>query len=40
MKEAGVVRTAVIMVGRTLGAEQFRDSHLYSPHRERSRDDH
>ncbi|OMI34908.1 precorrin-4 C(11)-methyltransferase [Streptomyces sparsogenes] len=35
MKEAGVVRTAVIMVGRTLGAEQFRDSHLYSTTRER-----
>ncbi|MEU7423017.1 precorrin-4 C(11)-methyltransferase [Streptomyces sp. NPDC040750] len=34
-KEAGVVRTAVIMVGRTLGAEQFPDSHLYSPERER-----
>ncbi|MFE6618063.1 precorrin-4 C(11)-methyltransferase [Streptomyces sp. NPDC057740] len=35
VKEAGVLRTAVIMVGRTLGAEQFRDSHLYSPERER-----
>ncbi|MEU1663730.1 precorrin-4 C(11)-methyltransferase [Streptomyces sparsogenes] len=35
MKEAGVVRTAVIMVGRTLGAEQFRDSHLYSTARQR-----
>ncbi|MFI5972142.1 precorrin-4 C(11)-methyltransferase [Streptomyces sp. NPDC051452] len=34
-KEAGVVRTAVILVGRTLGAEQFPDSHLYSPERER-----
>ncbi|MFH8791141.1 precorrin-4 C(11)-methyltransferase [Streptomyces sp. NPDC017941] len=33
--EAGILRTAVIMVGRTLGAEQFRDSHLYSPERER-----
>ncbi|MEU9521566.1 precorrin-4 C(11)-methyltransferase [Streptomyces sp. NPDC048224] len=32
---AGIVRTAVIMVGRTLGAEQFRDSHLYSAERER-----
>ncbi len=31
----GVIRTAVIMVGRTLGAEQFRDSHLYSPGRDR-----
>ncbi|MFJ9416917.1 precorrin-4 C(11)-methyltransferase [Streptomyces sp. NPDC101227] len=35
VKDAGVVRTAVIMVGRTLGAEQFRDSHLYSSTRER-----
>ncbi|MGW3570347.1 precorrin-4 C(11)-methyltransferase [Streptomyces sp. NPDC000941] len=35
VKEAGVVRTAVIMVGRTLAAEQFRDSHLYSARRER-----
>ncbi|GJF27385.1 precorrin-4 C(11)-methyltransferase [Kitasatospora sp. NE20-6] len=33
--ESGVLRTAVIMVGRTLGAEQFRDSHLYSSDRER-----
>ncbi|MEU9234992.1 precorrin-4 C(11)-methyltransferase, partial [Streptomyces subrutilus] len=24
-----------IVVGRTLGAEQFRDSHLYSPERDR-----
>jgi precorrin-4/cobalt-precorrin-4 C11-methyltransferase len=30
-----VIRTAVIMVGRTLGAEQFRDSHLYSAERDR-----
>ncbi|OKI00220.1 precorrin-4 C(11)-methyltransferase [Streptomyces sp. CB02923] len=35
VKAAGVVRTAVIMVGRTLGASQFRDSHLYSTERER-----
>ncbi|MEU2672021.1 precorrin-4 C(11)-methyltransferase [Streptomyces sp. NPDC007164] len=35
VKAAGVLRTAVIMVGRTLGAEQFHDSHLYSPGRER-----
>ncbi|MEV0966313.1 MULTISPECIES: precorrin-4 C(11)-methyltransferase [unclassified Streptomyces] len=34
-KEAGVVRTAVILVGRTLGASQFRDSHLYDPARDR-----
>ncbi|MFG2719798.1 precorrin-4 C(11)-methyltransferase [Streptomyces sp. NPDC048416] len=32
---AGVVRTAVILVGRTLGAEGFRDSHLYSAERHR-----
>jgi precorrin-4/cobalt-precorrin-4 C11-methyltransferase len=35
-KAAGVVRTAVIMVGRTLGAGQFRDSHLYSAERDRA----
>ncbi|MEU3224698.1 precorrin-4 C(11)-methyltransferase [Streptomyces sp. NPDC006976] len=35
VKAAGVIRTAVIMVGRTLGAEQFHDSHLYSPARDR-----
>ncbi|WP_424211169.1 precorrin-4 C(11)-methyltransferase [Streptomyces sp. BI20] len=35
VKEHGLVRTAVIIVGRTLGAEQFRDSHLYSPERDR-----
>ncbi|MFD7918112.1 precorrin-4 C(11)-methyltransferase [Streptomyces sp. NPDC059740] len=32
---AGVLRTAVILVGRTLAAEQFRDSHLYSCERQR-----
>ncbi|MGK5639372.1 precorrin-4 C(11)-methyltransferase [Streptomyces sp. URMC 126] len=37
VRAAGVVRTAVILVGRTLGAEQFPDSHLYST--ERCRDD-
>ncbi|MFJ6986295.1 MULTISPECIES: precorrin-4 C(11)-methyltransferase [unclassified Streptomyces] len=35
VKDAGVLRTAVIMVGRTLGAAQFRDSHLYSADRDR-----
>ncbi|MEU7040983.1 precorrin-4 C(11)-methyltransferase [Streptomyces varsoviensis] len=35
VKAAGVVRTAVILVGRSLGAEQFRDSHLYSTARTR-----
>jgi precorrin-4/cobalt-precorrin-4 C11-methyltransferase len=32
---AGVKRTATILVGRALAAEGFRDSHLYSPARER-----
>ena len=31
----GVQRTAVIIVGRVLAAEGFRDSHLYSDARER-----
>ncbi|AGP52941.1 precorrin-4 C(11)-methyltransferase [Streptomyces rapamycinicus] len=35
VKAAGVVRTAVIIVGRTLAAAQFPDSHLYSPDRTR-----
>ncbi|MDH6577229.1 precorrin-4 C(11)-methyltransferase [Kitasatospora sp. MAP5-34] len=35
VKESGVLRTAVILVGRTLAAEQFRDSHLYSTDRDR-----
>lgn len=35
VREAGVLRTAVIMVGRTLGAEQFPDSYLYSAERDR-----
>ncbi|MFI6683153.1 precorrin-4 C(11)-methyltransferase [Streptomyces sp. NPDC050485] len=35
VKEAGVVRTAVILVGRTLAASEFRDSHLYSAERHR-----
>ncbi|ARZ66557.1 precorrin-4 C(11)-methyltransferase [Streptomyces sp. HU2014] len=33
--EAGVVRTAVILVGRALAAEQFPDSYLYSTGRDR-----
>ena len=32
---AGIKRTAVIIVGRTLGATQFPDSHLYSATRVR-----
>ncbi|MEV7420466.1 precorrin-4 C(11)-methyltransferase [Streptomyces sp. NPDC089919] len=35
VKAAGLVRTSVIIVGRTLAAEQFPDSHLYSPERDR-----
>lgn len=35
VKSAGVLRTAVILVGRTLAASQFRDSHLYSTERDR-----
>ncbi|MCF3964696.1 precorrin-4 C(11)-methyltransferase [Streptomyces fuscigenes] len=34
--EAGITRTAVILVGRTLGATGFRDSHLYSTERTRT----
>lgn len=34
---AGVKRTAVILVGEVLAAEGFRDSHLYSAARDRSR---
>jgi precorrin-4/cobalt-precorrin-4 C11-methyltransferase len=33
--EAGIKRTAVIIVGRVLAAEGFRDSHLYSATRDR-----
>ena len=32
---AGVKRTAVIIVGKVLAAEGFRDSHLYSSARDR-----
>ncbi|MFJ9039675.1 precorrin-4 C(11)-methyltransferase [Streptomyces sp. NPDC102406] len=35
VKSAGILRTAVILVGRTLAASQFRDSHLYSTERDR-----
>jgi precorrin-4/cobalt-precorrin-4 C11-methyltransferase len=35
VKDAGILRTAVILVGRTLAAAQFTDSHLYSPERDR-----
>lgn len=35
VRDAGIRRTAVIIVGRTLAAENFPDSHLYSPERDR-----
>ncbi|MEU7136286.1 precorrin-4 C(11)-methyltransferase [Streptomyces sp. NPDC046261] len=35
VRSAGIVRTAVIIVGRTLAAEQFPDSFLYSTTRDR-----
>ena len=35
VKDAGVTRTAVIVVGRVLGAEGFPDSYLYSDGRPR-----
>ncbi|BAJ32254.1 MULTISPECIES: precorrin-4 C(11)-methyltransferase [Kitasatospora] len=35
VKAAGVLRTAVIIVGQTLAATEFRDSHLYSTARAR-----
>lgn len=37
VRDAGVRRTATIIVGPALAAEGFRDSHLYSPERERLR---
>lgn len=36
VRDAGVTRTATILVGPALAAEGFRDSHLYSHARERS----
>lgn len=36
VKQAGLKRTAVILVGRSLAASGFRDSHLYSCDRDRS----
>jgi precorrin-4/cobalt-precorrin-4 C11-methyltransferase len=35
VRAAGVMRSAVIIVGAVLTADQFCDSHLYSPHRAR-----
>jgi precorrin-4/cobalt-precorrin-4 C11-methyltransferase len=35
---AGIRRTAIIVVGRVLGGQSFRDSHLYSAERDRSED--
>lgn len=37
-RAAGIERTATVIVGRALAAEGFRDSHLYSPARERGGD--
>jgi precorrin-4/cobalt-precorrin-4 C11-methyltransferase len=36
VRAAGVRRTAVILVGRALAGDGFRDSHLYSPQRVRA----
>jgi len=36
VRDAGVVRTATIIVGPALGAHGFRDSHLYSKARDRT----
>lgn len=36
VREAGVRRSATILVGPALAAEGFRDSHLYSPERVRA----
>jgi precorrin-4/cobalt-precorrin-4 C11-methyltransferase len=33
VRAAGITRTAVVVVGRALAAEGFRDSHLYSSDR-------
>ena len=35
VKASGITKTAVILVGRTLAASEFRDSHLYDPARDR-----
>jgi precorrin-4/cobalt-precorrin-4 C11-methyltransferase len=35
VRAAGIRRTAVILVGRVLAAQEFRDSHLYSAQRHR-----
>ncbi|HVT64202.1 MAG TPA: precorrin-4 C(11)-methyltransferase [Mycobacteriales bacterium] len=37
VKEHGIKRTAIIFVGRTLSADDFIDSHLYSKARDRSK---
>jgi precorrin-4/cobalt-precorrin-4 C11-methyltransferase len=36
VRDAGIRRTATVLVGPALAAEGFRDSHLYSPARERT----
>jgi len=35
VRSAGIRRSAVILVGAVLAAQEFRDSHLYSRERER-----
>lgn len=37
MRDAGITRTAVIVVGDVLAADEFADSYLYSPARRRTR---
>lgn len=37
VRERGIRRTAIIVVGRVLGESSFRDSHLYSADRDRGR---
>jgi precorrin-4/cobalt-precorrin-4 C11-methyltransferase len=37
VRERGIRRTAIIVVGRVLGDSTFRDSHLYSADRDRGR---
>ena len=35
VREAGILRTAVVIVGEVLAADNFPDSHLYSTTRSR-----
>jgi precorrin-4/cobalt-precorrin-4 C11-methyltransferase len=38
VRAAGIRRTAIIVVGRVLADDSFRDSHLYSAERDRAKD--